>query len=225
MAATIGTWHSLSMSENARRLAMFPLSTVLFPYADLPLHVFEPRYRSLAEDCLAGDRAFGVVLIDRGSEVGGGAHRVDVGTVAHIRDSATFDDGRRLLATQGGHRFRVTQWLEDDPYPMAEVTMFPDDASILEPESTDVRRAESAVRRCRALLSEMGGAPPLALDELRDDSPGERLWRLCGSAPCGALDAQQLLETDDPAARVSLLIDLAEATADDVSRLLASGDG
>jgi Lon protease-like protein len=213
------------MAESTRRLAMFPLSAVLFPYATLPLHVFEPRYRALAEDCLAGDREFGVVLIDRGSEVGGGDHRVGVGTVAHIVDSSTFDDGRRLLVTQGGGRFRVTEWLDDDPYPVAEVTEIPDDAVIPGLSMTDVQRAESAVRRCRGLLSELGAAPPMAFDQRPDDGPGEQLWRLCASAPSGALDSQRLLETDDPTARVSLLIDLVEATADDVERLLASGSG
>ncbi|HVB94386.1 MAG TPA: LON peptidase substrate-binding domain-containing protein [Acidimicrobiales bacterium] len=213
------------MSETARRLAMFPLSAVLFPHAALPLHVFEPRYRALAEECLAGDREFGVVLIDRGSEVGGGDHRVGVGTIAHIVDSSIFDDGRRLLVTQGGSRFAVRKWLDDDPYPVAEVTEIPDDAHLPGLSTTDVRRAESAVRKCRGLLSELGAALPMAFDPDSGDNPVEQLWRLCASAPCGALDSQRLLETDDPAERASLLIELVEATADDVARLLASGAG
>ena len=213
------------MSETARRLAMFPLSAVLFPGATLPLHVFEPRYRALAEDCLGGDRQFGVVLIDRGSEVGGGDHRVGVGTIAQIVDSATFDDGRRLLVTQGGSRFRVKEWLGDDPYPIAAVTEIPDDPAIPGLSMSDVQRAESAVRRCRGLLSELGAAPPMGLDQVPDEDLVEQLWRLCASAPCGALDSQRLLETDDPIARATLLIDFVEATADDVERLLASGAG
>ena len=56
-------------------LPMFPLGCVLFPHAHLPLHVFEPRYRTLTRDCLRTDREFGVVLIERGSEVGGGDSR------------------------------------------------------------------------------------------------------------------------------------------------------
>ena len=211
------------MSETARRLAMFPLSAVLFPGAILPLHVFEPRYRALAEDCLGGDREFGVVLIDRGSEVGGGDHRVGVGTVAHIVASTTFDDGRRLLETQGGSRFRVNEWLGDDPYPMAAVTEIPDAPGIPGLSTSDVQRAETAVRHCRGLLSELGAAPPMSLDPEPDDGLEAQLWRLCGSAPCGALDSQRLLETDDPIARATLLIEFAEATADDVERLLASG--
>ena len=69
-------------------LPMFPLGTVLFPSVFLPLHVFEPRYQELTRDCLAGDNEFGVVLIERGSEVGGGDARFDVGTVARIIEAA-----------------------------------------------------------------------------------------------------------------------------------------
>jgi hypothetical protein len=213
------------MSETVRRLPMFPLSAVLFPWATLPLHVFEPRYRSLAADCLAGDGQFGVVLIDRGSEVGGGDHRVGVGTVAHIANSSMFDDGRRLILARGGCRFRVVEWLEEDPYPIAAVTEIPDVPTTPALSTTEVQRAETAVRRCRGLLSELGTALPMPFEEGPVGDPEEQLWRLCQSAPCGALDSQRLLETDDPKARASLLADLVEATADDVERLLASGGG
>ena len=54
----------ISTAPTGSRLAMFPLSTVLFPYAQIPLHVFEPRYRALVADCLAGDARFGIVLPD-----------------------------------------------------------------------------------------------------------------------------------------------------------------
>ncbi|HEY1734853.1 MAG TPA: LON peptidase substrate-binding domain-containing protein, partial [Acidimicrobiales bacterium] len=76
-----------------RRLPMFPLSTVLFPGASLSLHVFEPRYRQLTVDCLRGGCELGVVLIRRGSEVGGGDERVDVGTVARIETATPLADG------------------------------------------------------------------------------------------------------------------------------------
>ena len=51
---------------------MFPLGSVLFPTMVLPLHIFEERYRALVTDCLAGEQEFGVCLIERGFEVGGG---------------------------------------------------------------------------------------------------------------------------------------------------------
>ena len=113
-------------------LPMFPLGTVLFPHSVLPLHVFEPRYRTLTERCLADDSTFGVVLIERGSEVGGGEVRFDVGTATRILQAGRLDDGRYVLVTVGERRVRVRRWLPDDPYPLAEVetlTDLPADAS------------------------------------------------------------------------------------------------
>jgi len=85
---------SSTAGTGALRLGMFPLSTVLFPHAQIPLHVFEPRYRALTADCLAGDARFGIVLIARGSEVGGGDERMTVGTRAVITHAASLADGR-----------------------------------------------------------------------------------------------------------------------------------
>ena len=56
-------------------LPMVPLGTVLFPTMLLPLHVFEPRYRALVDDCVAGDGEFGVTLIERGTKYAGGNER------------------------------------------------------------------------------------------------------------------------------------------------------
>src|ERR1700685_982915 len=80
---------------------MFPLSPVLFPYASMPLHVFEPRYRELMRDCLAGDARFGIVLIERGSEVGGGDQRGALGTRGVITEAAELPDGGWVLEIEG----------------------------------------------------------------------------------------------------------------------------
>src|SRR5688500_13997113 len=109
-------------------LPMFPLGSVLLPGMFLPLHVFEPRYRAMVEHCLAGDHEFGVVLIERGREVGGGDVRTHAGTVARIAEARQFADGRWALAAVGMRRIRVEAWLEDDPYPRAEVVEWPDEA-------------------------------------------------------------------------------------------------
>src|SRR5438045_6955857 len=106
---------------------MSPLGTVLFPSLFLPLHVFEPRYREMTRVCLEGNREFGVVLIERGSEVGGDDVRTLVGTVARIVEASELDDGRWMLATVGVRRLRVRAWLEDDPYPRADVDDWPDE--------------------------------------------------------------------------------------------------
>ena len=66
------------MSEQT--IPMFPLNLVLFPGQILPLHIFEDRYRLMVKEIIDKDREFGVVLIERGSEVGGGDTRKNIGT-------------------------------------------------------------------------------------------------------------------------------------------------
>jgi Lon protease-like protein len=203
---------------------MFPLSAVLFPGMELPLHVFEPRYRELTDHCLAGDGQFGVVLIARGSEVGGGDQRFAVGTVAQIADASRFDDGRWALLVHGTRRIAVTEWWPDAPYPRAVVVDLAEGGGC--EDEARFERATTAVRRARTLMSELGSPAPVVADlgaSTNAGAEGSRLWRLCAMAPVTALDGQRLLETDDPGARLTLLTDLCEALAVDLSRLLGAG--
>jgi Lon protease-like protein len=202
-------------------LGMFPLSSVLFPEAGLPLHVFEERYRALMTRCLDADGEFGVVLITRGSEVGGGDERVDVGTVARIANVAELEDGRMLVVATGVRRVRVEQWLADDPYPRALVEDLPDRSCTC---SGDVLAgAEGTLRRLRSLLSELGDVPALP-HSLRISGDQEEIgWQLCDMAPLVSLDQQRLLEADGLAARMGLLAELCDAMSGDVMGLLSSG--
>ena len=84
-----------------RRLPMFPLGTVLMPSGFLPLHLFEERYRRMIVDLLEGDREFGVVLIRRGSEVGGGDERCDIGTRARVLSACASIDGFLTISIHG----------------------------------------------------------------------------------------------------------------------------
>ena len=185
---------------------MFPLGNVLFPHAQLPLHVFEPRYRALAETCLAGDGEFGVVLIERGSEVGGGDTRFSVGTVARIVAAGRLPDGRYLLAAVGTRRLRVREWLSDDPFPRAEVELLDESDA---PAGADEVRAEveRLLVQVLAMSAELGDAPP-TIDVELDDDPAQAAFEAAAAAPIGPLDAQRLLELDDPATRLAALRDL-----------------
>jgi Lon protease-like protein len=115
---------------------------VLFPGATQPLHVFEPRYRSLLTDCLNGDRCFGIAYAapDKPSEPAPG----DVGCVAHILTTQSLPDGRSDILTTGEQRFALLEWLPTDrPYRMARVEEFADEpGEVTESEvlATDVRR-------------------------------------------------------------------------------------
>jgi uncharacterized protein len=181
---------------------MFPLGTVLFPYALLPLHVFEARYRALMDACLAGDGEFGVVLIERGSEVGGGDTRFTVGTVAKILEAGRLPDGRYVLAAVGTRRLRVRRWLPEEPYPRAEIELF-DDSVVTDAETrrAEVERLLRRVLVLRAALGEAAAGSDVTLDE----DAGRASFEAAAVAPLGPLDAQRVLELDSPMARFEAL--------------------
>ena len=199
---------------------MFPLQSVLFPSAVLPLHVFEPRYRELTRHALDGDREFGVTLIERGSEVGGGDARFAIGTRAHIVEAAELPDGRWALVAVGVRRISVVRWLPDAPFPQAEV----DDLSEPAP-GPDVgalrAEAERWLRRDLALRAELGY--PVAPDtfELADD-PVTAAFQIGALAPMGPADAQRVLQVANTDDRLRLLAQLLEE-ATDVLEQRASG--
>ncbi len=107
-------------------LPLFPLHMVLFPGQMLPLRIFETRYQQMMDDCLQGDRTFGVVLIHSGPEVGPAATPHTVGTSATIQNVARLPDGRRHIITRGSERFRLQDYWEDDkPYLTGRVSNWP----------------------------------------------------------------------------------------------------
>lgn len=204
-----------------RRLPMFPLGTVLVPRGHLPLHIFEPRYRALAHDCLAGDREFGVVLIERGSEVGGGDVRFGVGTVARIVQAVELPDGRWLLDSVGTGRFRVQRWLEDDPYPQAEVEELSEEPA--GPDAAGLRDAvERLLRQVLALQVELGFPAPSATIEL-DGDPEVAAYQAAILSPIGPMDTQRLLEEPGSDGRLRLLAGLLDDARDVLARRMAEG--
>jgi Lon protease-like protein len=199
---------------------MFPLGTVLLPSVLLPLHIFEERYRWLIRDVLAADREFGVVLIERGSEVGGGDTRSSVGTVARVVEAEELADGRWVLVAVGVERVEVVDWLADDPYPRASVRSWPD-----EPQPTDHggwTEAEELLRRALALRAELGEPAAPATLELTDD-PVIRTYQASAAAPVGALDRQRLLAAAGPRDRLELLTAMLRDEVEVLQNLLESG--
>ncbi|CAN5509957.1 LON peptidase substrate-binding domain-containing protein [soil metagenome] len=195
-------------------MAMFPLGSVLVPTMVLPLHVFEHRYRRLVRDCAAGAQEFGVVLIERGREIGGGDVRSDVGTVARMVRAAELPDGRFALECVGTRRIRVLRWLEDAPYPRAEVEDWPDE---LGPAGVDpAALREMAVERLRRGLElqiGLGEAGPDPSIELSED-PETASHQVAAVAPIGPHDRQKLLAAAGTVDRLlladSLLADAVE---------------
>ena len=185
---------------------MFPLGSVLFPYTPLVLRVFEPRYLTMMGRLLdIEDPEFGVVLIERGLEAGGGDERSTIGTMARILQVEAGAADLYVVAV-GGERITVDSWREDDPHPVADVsTIAPlvwDDA--LAPLH---REAERIVRRLATLAS--------ALDEARwdpgtplSDDPAESTWQLAALAPLGEYDRFRLLNSSTLGGLLRSIIDL-----------------
>ena len=182
-------------------MPMFPLGSVLFPGGVLPLHIFEIRYQQLLNAALESDRRFGVVLISRGSEVGGGETRNDVGTVARIDDHQRFDDGRAAVVCTGTSRFEVVAWLQDEPYPRAMVRELavepvgPNDADLLRTAQTSFDDLMALGHRLGRLESMPESNWATGLDEAT--------WQLVGRSPCSSLDQYSILAAPTRAARLT----------------------
>ena len=212
-----------------RILPLFPLGSVLVPGAVLPLHVFEPRYLTLMDDLTGSgpDRppeagSFGVLLIERGHEVGGGDTRSRVGTEARLIDAGRLPDGRWVVAAVGTGRFVVTEFLADDPYPRARVEDLPDDDPDWQADTAVLSVAERALRRALALAAELGeDVGPVTFDLAGEASVA--VWQMCALAPLGPHDRQSLLLVDDPADRLARLVGLLEDTLDVLA--FRMGDG
>lgn len=193
------------MAGSSRELAMFPLGSVLFPGMPLPLRVFEPRYVTMLSSVLAQPpHEFGVVLIERGSEVGGGDARFAAGTVARVATVGQASDVIVLVAT-GGARFEVVRWLEDDPFPRAEVRELPQ-LEFDESTGVELGAAEAVVRTAVARASEFVELPWPADVELSSDLT-ERIWQVAGIAPLNSLDQYALLRSRTASQLLSRLVE------------------
>ena len=174
-------------------MPMFPLGSVLLPAMPLPLRIFEPRYLKLLGDLVASEKPeFGVVLIERGKEIGGGEKRMSIGTIASVTEIGTTQEFLGL-ESYGSQRFRVNAWLPDDPYPLADIDLLPDlvwDDSLL-PAKVHL---ETKVRQLLAFVSEFGNLQFGADIEFSED-PMEACWQMAGVLPVGPLDQIDLLSS------------------------------
>lgn len=199
---------------------MFPLGMVLLPGGLLPLHVFEPRYRQMLDDCLASGESpeFGQVLITRGREAGGGDERAMVGTIARVLQVEPLEEGRSALLAVGTRRIRIVEWLADDPYPIADVDDWPDEDDMASDfadrlAATTIR--VGAVRDLAAQLSDIGTDGAAELADVSDD-PVLATYHLAALAPIGPADSHRLLTAAGPNDRLRRL----DSILDDVEAMM-----
>lgn len=201
---------------------MFPLGAVLLPGESLSLQIFEPRYVALVRDCTDGRREpeFGVVLIARGHEVGGGEVRTQVGTLARITEVIELPGERYRLRCKGTDRIRIEKWLADAPYPQAEAETWPDD-----PGTDDsallagLRERADRLHTLTAQFARRNGIrrppPSASLDDLSGD-PTTRSYELAARLPIGPTDRQAALSAPNAHSRLAAL----SASVDDAIAMM-----
>lgn len=195
------------MAEALEELPLFPLNTVLFPYAQLQLHVFEPRYRELVDYCIENDIGFGVVLEREGADP---AEPYLVGTVVRIAGVQPLDDGKLDIRVQGQRRFRIRR-LDEDSRPFLVGHVEP----IVELEVEDSPRAVALTFRLKECVEEYIRA------ELRHydfrvqqinlpNEPTALSFVVANLLKIENLDKQRLLETTDTVERIAEIVPILE---------------
>jgi uncharacterized protein len=199
-------------------LPMFPLGSMV-----LPLQVFEPRYLQMVRDCLAdgAEPEFGVTMIERGFEVGGGDIRAMIGTVARIL-SVQEIGSRLLLESVGTRRIRIVEWLPDAPYPQAKVEDLPDTGEC-ERWTPDGRAAIATLRQLLAQATEAGYDVAPSTTEFSDD-PLVASYQAATLVPAGPFDHQRLLAAAGPAERFAVLAEIVRDQRELLDAMLADGD-
>jgi Lon protease-like protein len=182
-------------------LGLFPLPLVLVPTERIPLHIFEPRYRELVQECLDTDGDFGFVLA-----TGDGAVH-EIGTRARVaRVLEQLEDGRMNIVVEGGARFRLLELTRGRSF----------QTGVVEPvEDDDEPAANEDVERALAVFRELAEAAESDVDVPDLGSP-DLDWELAARVDFGVDPKQELLATTSPARRMRRLVELLETSLEAV---------
>lgn len=206
-------------------IPIFPLpNVVLFPHADLPLHIFEPRYREMVDHAMSGDRLIGMVLLrgDWRRDYHGAPEVFPLGCVGRIGKFDLLPDGRSNLVLRGLRRFRVEGEIEGRAFRQARVVWLPedDDAEGEVPELN--ARLQSSVGRLLARRERE--LPPDLWDRL-PRATGLLVNTLASVLDLAAIEKLALLECDDARARAERLLEVLEfRLAGSAALAAAAGD-
>ena len=185
------------MGDLIERFPLFPLGLVLLPSEMVPLHIFEERYRTMVDECLDGDTAFGIVwLSDAGLK--------EVGCTAEIaRMIERLEDGRMNILVQGAQPFRLLRRIEDLPYPAGDIELV--DEQPAQPPPPDVEA--TARERYADLVERATDSRPEEGDLAELDAYG-----MAASIDFEAGPKQELLELRSEDERLRRLTELLTAT-------------
>lgn len=196
------------MAQHLEEMPLFPLPTVLFPYASLSLHIREDRYRQMIQHCTSYDRPFGIVLT---RTLGSDSSQVEpymVGTAARVLNVNTYDDGQMDVIVRGERRFRIRQLDEDGPFWLGQVE------PVIEMEAENDPRVESLTMdlrdRFRMLIEGVIGAEDYVIKIEFPPDPTALSFKVASYLSLDNLEKQRLLETTNTSERLAELLALIE---------------
>ncbi len=207
------------MTTSRRNMPLFPLNTVLFPNASLPLQIFEERYKLMLRECMESDNRFGVSLIREGPEVGGPAVPHEIGTVAHITQVNRIEGDRFFVSAVGVQRFRVLRVTQREPFVAAEV-------ELLEDASPDLTSSDEVVRAATDAFSDYAqasvGVAGGWVSRTRVPSDPEALsYHIANTVQMDLGEKQRLLEHDSSAGRLTAEVELLKRGYEDLRRQMS----
>ena len=218
-AARLGTMTKASESTSVPSVVpVFPLpGVVFFPASVLPLHIFEPRYRVMVEEALAGDRLIAMALPKPGWEGSyeGAMDVFELGCVGRIENPQKLPDGRYNLALAGLCRVSFVEFVQDEPFRKARIVPIPD--AHLDPAAgSRVDEEMHLLAAFSSLHGAMGSAGSQAPLAVNPGIPFEVLVNsLCLHSELDAYEKQKLLELPDAERRCIALTDLLSRRLDE----------
>jgi uncharacterized protein len=196
-------------------LPLFPLDLVLFPGTQLPLHIFEPRYREMISECLERKKTFGVVRAkDEGiAETGCTAEIISV--------TRKYDDGRLDIVVEGRQAFEIVQVNQTRSFLQADIIYLPDEAGTVAAEDKALAIA------LHEEIKTLAGKQPADSSTIQEP---QLSFHLAGSLPLDLDFKQTLLETSSEAERMRAVIAFLEAILPNLRRTVhlrrkAGGNG
>ena len=170
-------------------IGLFPLGVVLLPSERIRLHIFEPRYKELIDECLGEEREFGLVYAEDDE-------RREIGTRARVTEVLQrFEDGRLNIVIEGGERFRILERTSGRSFETAVVEAFVDDDEDAPPDERD---------RVLGLYRRLAEAAEAEADDIDEDAP-QLSFELAGRIAFDAGVKQELLEQRSERERVRTL--------------------
>jgi ATP-dependent Lon protease len=200
----------------AVRLPLFPLNVVLLPGADMPLHIFEPRYRQMVRDCLEAKSPFGVLLVLPSGMAGTGC------TAEILEVTSRYDDGRCDILAVGREPFRIVELFSDEPLLRGAVDFLED------------RPVPANPRISRELVELYETCHTLIFDDyprdVEESAETEMSYRIAARLPMDLLWKQRVLELRSEAERQERLVAYLREWAphlqkEDTLRAQTAGDG